>query len=278
MNSKLKSLLRDWLPPVAIRALKKLLLESSITFAGPYNSWPEAAAASSGYDCESILEKVKDATLKVKSGDAVYERDSVLFDQIEYSWPVLSSLMWAAAQNQGRLRVLDFGGSLGSSYFQNRKFLHGLADVQWGVVEQHHYVTCGKQYIEDDTIKFFQSIQECAEAITPNIILLGSVLQYLPQPFSILQQLTTSVETAIVVIDRTPFSLLPSDTICVQHVNEAIYLAGYPTWIFSRERFSQFLESEYSVLENFQSNHSQEFQLNNLAITFQGMILKRKNA
>lgn len=277
MNSKLKLLLRDWLPPVAIKTFKKLLLKSSITFTGPYNSWQEAVAASSGYDCESILEKVKDATLRVKSGDAVYERDSVLFDQIEYSWPVLSSLMWAAAQNQGRLRVLDFGGSLGTSYFQNRKFLHSLAEVQWGIVEQPHYVTCGKEYIEDNIIKFFTSIQECAEAITPNIILLSGVLQYLPQPFSILQQLT-ALATAIVVIDRTPFSLLPSDIISVQHTNETIYPASYPMWIFSRKKFIQFLDSEYNVLENFQSNDSQELHLNNLAITFEGMILKRKNA
>ena len=45
--------------------------------------------------------------MKVKKGEAVYERDSMIFDQIEYSWPVLFGLMWAAAQNSGYLKVLD---------------------------------------------------------------------------------------------------------------------------------------------------------------------------
>lgn len=277
MNSKLKILLYEWLPPIAIKALKRLLLKSSITFVGPYNSWDEAVAASSGYDCESILEKVKDATLKVKSGHAAYERDSVLFEKIEYSWPVIAGLMWAAAQNQGQVRVLDFGGSLGSSYFQNRKFLHTLAEVQWGVVEQNHYVACGKEYIEDDRIKFFQSIQECSKAVTPNVILLSGVLQYLPEPFSTIQQLTRDIATAIIVIDRTPFSFLLEDIISVQHTSKTIYPASYPMWIFSRKKFMQFLESEYSLLEHFRSNDGQ-VQLNNLAVTFEGMILKRKNA
>ena len=56
----------------------------------------------------------------------VYERDSVLFDTIRYSWPLLSDLLRAASEDQNHLSVLDFGGSLGSSYYQNRVFLSHL--------------------------------------------------------------------------------------------------------------------------------------------------------
>jgi putative methyltransferase (TIGR04325 family) len=38
---------------------------------------------------------------------------------------------------------------LGSSYFQNRKFLQSLPDVRWNVVEQPHYVDAGRKYIEE---------------------------------------------------------------------------------------------------------------------------------
>jgi putative methyltransferase (TIGR04325 family) len=72
--------------------------------------------ASTGYDSEIILEKTRDALLKVKNGEAAYERDSVLFDEIQYAWPLLTSLMWVAAQAKGILNVLDFGGSLGTTY------------------------------------------------------------------------------------------------------------------------------------------------------------------
>jgi len=47
----------------------------------------EAMELSTGYDSERILGKVRDSLLKVKRGEAVYERDSVLFDKVQYSWP-----------------------------------------------------------------------------------------------------------------------------------------------------------------------------------------------
>ena len=93
--------------------------ENNTSFEGSYSTWQEADALCNGYDNMDILEKVLSAILKVKNCESVYERDSVIFDQIEYSWPVLTGLMWAAAQNSGCLKVLDFGGSLGSSNLEN---------------------------------------------------------------------------------------------------------------------------------------------------------------
>ena len=72
-----------------------------IVFEGNYASWEDATAKCDGYDAEHILTRVLESTLKVKSGDAIFERDSVLFDEIEYSWPLLAGLMWAAARNGG---------------------------------------------------------------------------------------------------------------------------------------------------------------------------------
>ena len=100
--------------------------ENNTSFEGSYSTWKEADALSNGYGNMDILEKVLSSTMKVKNGEAVYERDSVIFYQIEYSWPILTGLMWAAAQNCGCLKILDFDGSLGSSYFENRLFLNSL--------------------------------------------------------------------------------------------------------------------------------------------------------
>jgi hypothetical protein len=46
------------------------------------SSWEKAQKKCSGYDNSIIVNKVKDAVLKVKSGEAKFERDSVLFDEI----------------------------------------------------------------------------------------------------------------------------------------------------------------------------------------------------
>ena len=51
---------------------------------GDYASWEDAEQLSKGYDAVEIAEKVLASTLKVKNGEAVFERDSVIFDKIEY--------------------------------------------------------------------------------------------------------------------------------------------------------------------------------------------------
>ncbi len=69
----------------------KLILKNGVGWSGDYSSWKSAQQHCVGYDAANILEKVKDAILKVKNGEAVYERDSVLFYKIEYAYPLLSA-------------------------------------------------------------------------------------------------------------------------------------------------------------------------------------------
>jgi putative methyltransferase (TIGR04325 family) len=204
-------------------------------FEGEFASWEDAVSASSGYDDPSILAKVASATLRVKRGEAAYERDSVVFSQVEYSWAVLSGLLWAAALKAGRLSVLDFGGALGSAYFRHRSPLADLDYIRWGVVEQAHYVAEGKANFEDDQLRFFASIEEASEAIQPSVVLLGSALQYVAKPYEILSRLGQT-EAIVMIVDRTPFADIDEDVITVQKVPPSIYPASYPFRILSRPR------------------------------------------
>ena len=120
---------KKWLPPALIERLKPLL-GIGIYFSGDYADWETASAHASGYDSVLILEQVKQAMLKIKSGEAAFERDSVLFDEVQHSFPVLTGLLRAAVENGNQLSVLDFGGSLGSSYFQCRDFLSVLPSLK----------------------------------------------------------------------------------------------------------------------------------------------------
>jgi putative methyltransferase (TIGR04325 family) len=217
---------------------------------GDYASWDQARSASTGYDADVILEKTKTALLKVKNGEAVYERDSVLFDQIQYSWPLLAGLMWAAARSNGRLNVLDFGGSLGSTYFQNRAFLKGLRELQWNIVEQTHYVEVGRTDFQDDVLRFYSTIDECVAENQPNVVVLSSVLQYIENPYVLLMNLSCYN----IIIDRTPFWDGSKDRLCVQHVPPNIYPASYPCWIFSRPEFlSRLRKQGYKTIVEFPS-------------------------
>ena len=98
MQNTMKQFLKDWLPPVLIRRIRR---SKNISFVGNFASWDEAKKYSHGYDKDIILRKCKNAMLKVKTGEAVYERDSVLFDKVQYSFPILAGLLRAAIANGG---------------------------------------------------------------------------------------------------------------------------------------------------------------------------------
>jgi putative methyltransferase (TIGR04325 family) len=268
-------LLKDWLPPVLLR-VARYLRGKGIRFEGNYKTWGEAAALCTGYEADLILDKVLEATLKVKRGEAAFERDSVLFDEIQYTWPITAALLWAAVRNNGELHVLDFGGSLGSSYFQNRKFISSLKTVSWHVVEQEHFVDKGKTFIDDGVLKFYTSLKESVKAVSPNVILLSSVTQYLPSPQWLLDQIN-SMQADILLFDRTPFTLYDENTICIQNVPSDIYKVSYPMWLLSRNKLLSQL-SNWKVHESFASAEGHVISEAGLEFEFSGYIFERNHA
>lgn len=216
-------------------------------YRGDYITWQDALDACTGYDSDLILQKVKDATLKVLSGEAAYERDSVIFAQANYSWPVLAGLLWAASRNGGSLHVLDFGGSLGSAYFQNRRFLSHLKGWSWNVVEQGGVVRCGKEMFEDSQLRFYSSAEECLDEKPCNFVLLSSVLSYLESPHELIHTLVSAAPD-VILIDRTPLLTRDRpDRLTVQTVPSCIYKASYPAWFFNRRKLISCLEAGYQL-------------------------------
>lgn len=267
--------IKELLPPLLLRYLRRLK-HRRYGWLGNYASWEDAQHDAGSYDNEKIIEKVYDALKQVKEGVAVYERDGVLFDTIEYSWPLLSGLLYAASRTQGMLHVLDFGGSLGSTYFQNKKFLDGLKDVSWSVVEQKHFVDLGIKAFETTTLKFFYDIETCVARENPNVLLLSSVLQYLGDPYEFLHEALT-YDFEYIIIDLTPFSKSGKERICVQHVPPQIYEASYPCWIFAQDTFNAFFESNYDLVEEFHAMPELVIYLSeNDEAIYKGFIYQRK--
>lgn len=264
---------KRWLPPALIEHLRPLL-RYGIYYSGRYDDWASASKSATGYDADLILERVKQASLEVLAGRAIFERDSVLFNEVQHSFPLLAGLLRAAVENGGRLSVLDFGGSLGSSYFQCRDFLSGLDYLNWNVVEQPHFVRCGRESIKSEQLKFYFTIDEVLMENRPNVVLLSSVLQYLPDPYSILSEVMQS-KIDYLIVDRTPFSNVPYDAITVQHVPPSIYPASYPCRIFCKQAFLEHLSSRYDIVAEF-DNSEGSAMAGGVKFTFGGMILRRK--
>jgi putative methyltransferase (TIGR04325 family) len=246
----MKQFIKSLIPPILLDLLN-LYNNSKYGWFGNYATWKEAKKASSGYESDEILQKVRTSLLKVKNGEAVYERDSVIFNEIHYSWPLLTGLMLATAKSNGKLRVLDFGGSLGSTYYQNKKFLDQLGDVSWSVVEQKHFVDTGKKDFADERLHFYDHIESCIQEQNPNVLVLSSVLQYMEKPYELLDELLKH-NFQFVLFDRTPFSLDNQDQITIQIVSPIIYSASYPCWLFNEIFFLDYFQiKSYTLIESF---------------------------
>ena len=261
-------IIRFLLPPFVISLARSFQI--GYGYFGNYTNWESAKKASSGYDARHILNKVKQASLKVKLGEAAYERDSVLFESVEYSWPVLAGLLLVASQNESRLNVLDFGGSLGSSYFQNNKLLSHLKEFNWNVVEQSHFVQCGRAVFQDEFLRFYESIDACLLDNNPNVVLLSGVLSYLEDVDNILADIL-SREFQYIIVDKTPFVTKGNDRITVQKVPPWIYEGSYPCRFFNETKLiDMIVMSGYKLVADFVNTDCA-----NVPSTFKGFIFRR---
>lgn len=249
-----KQIIRDLTPPVLWRGMRTARTAApakadGIVFRGDYSSWDEAEKASTRYDAPEILEKTRAAMLKMRNGEAVAERDSVVFDKAEYSFPLLAGLLRATA-GFGRLSVLDFGGALGSTYFQNRTFLSAVKELRWSVVEQPAHVACGRAEFTSNELCFYPTIDECLSVERPDVLLLSGVVQYLPNPYDFLLDVLRH-GFSYVIVDRTAFMRNGTARLTVQHVPEWIYRASYPAWFLSEQRFIECFEPRYKLIASF---------------------------
>ncbi|MFC1497546.1 TIGR04325 family methyltransferase [Verrucomicrobiota bacterium] len=265
----MKVFVKACIPPILIKIIRKIRGER-YGWKGCYHNWQDAKAVSTGYDEDVILKKVKTALLKVKKGQAVYERDGVVFEKIQYSWPLTAALLLSAVET-GELRVLDFGGSLGSTYFQNKIILNAIKQVSWSIIEQKHFVNVGRKEFADDKLHFYYDYDTCIKEQQPNILILSSILQYVEKPYDLLNEIL-QYNFDYILIDRTPFRTKGSnDVIKLQQVAPSIYSASYPCWFFNDTRFKEYFKSRnYIIIDEFETVEGKTDTCH-----FRGMILRK---
>lgn len=256
MNTR--ALIKELIPPFVLKKITGLFYGWS----GNYSSWQEASAQTSGYDTEIIFDRVKNALLKVKNGEAAYERDSVIFDKVHYSFPLLSALSLIALKNNRKLSVLDFGGSLGSSYYQNRSFFKDLEQFNWCIVEQKHFVEEGKKSFADNNLHFFYDVDSCMAAQQIDVVLLSSVLQYLEKPYEFLDFILAK-NIPYIIIDRAPMFSEAPDRITIQTVPKNIYDAKYPCWILNEKKAINHIQKSYDLV--FEETTEETININGAA-------------
>lgn len=249
---KLRALLRDLCPPLVWRWLARLRGGRMIYRAG-YADWSAAVAGSGGYADPFILARIEQATDTVVNGGAPAERDGVLLPSRPMPFHLAAPMLSVAVRRGGRLRVLDFGGSLGTQFRLCRPLLEGVVSLDWVVVEQPDFVRVGRARFEGDGLRFAASIEAAIANGEPDVILLCSVVQFLPPDHPLFGYLARSAATYLVV-ERTPFRNAGDDAIYVQQVPAAIYPARYPMRALSHRRWLNETLSDWQLLHEESSS------------------------
>ena len=221
-------------------------------FRGEFSSWAEAAARSGTYADRAILERVVAASREVRDGRAAFERDGFAFTEPRQNQPFLAAAFRAADAAGGELRVIDFGGALGSLYWQHREAFRGLRHLQWKVVEQEAYVAAGRREFETAALSFWPDLRSACDGPRANLAVLSSVVQYVPDPYAVIDAVVR-LEPAWLFFDRLPLIAGPTDRLTIEHVPPDVGAETYPAWFLSEERFLKAVGARYRMVDRFRT-------------------------
>lgn len=269
----LRNIVRELTPPVLSRWVRDLAGRHLRYVEGP-KDWRAALAQSTGYDQACILERVAHATREVVEGRARFERDSVLFQRPEFRFPVVAALLRQASLHGSRLNVVDFGGALGSAYWQSRHLLDGVLSIDWRVVEQPHYVSRGRRDFSNNHLSFHETIALASAPLEHGLGLVGGALQFVESPKDVLGELRATRLTHL-LIDRVPISDEPLSRVCIQITPRSIYAATYPLWILSREELLDWLQPDWRVLAEFDCDEGRCRTNRGFVFEYGGLYLER---
>lgn len=242
----------------------------------PSSAWADLVErGGGGYSAEVVVQAVVAAAREVRAGRGIYERDGVVFDRIEYYWPTLAVLMLAAAKFRGELHLVDFGGSLGTAYFQNKRFFDRLPDVCWTVVEQQSFVSIGTREFATDRLDFAISLDEAASRRPIDVILCSAVVQYLEASQELLSQFADTT-AQFLILDRVLMHDGDSDVLTLQIVPDWIYKASYPCWVFSRSQLLARLDQAWVIIEEIPALETRALTDSGRMIYWTGFVLQRR--
>jgi len=158
---------------------------------------------------------VKHAVVQVLEGRSAYERDGTAFATMPQRLKLRELLVKYLSPTAN---IVDFGGGLGGTFINNRDLVS--IGQHWAVIEQPTFVAAGQELAHDYglPLEFHNNLHGLGCSI--HLLILSSVLQYLPSPYEILRQVLI-LAPKFILIDRTPF---------IDHGEEVWWVQDEPTY------------------------------------------------
>lgn len=208
----------------------------SIRLNSIFLTYSDALNYSDGYDNPKIAEMLRSNAQHMLNTPNAYVRDGIVFNCGNYSFALLGAIY--AEDRKHDINVLDFGGNLGSFYYQHIEYLRRGIN-KWIVIEQSYLVEIAKEFKFDDKLVYYHDLDK-VKYYHFDLIILSSVLPYLEEPYHILKDLL-AFRAEFVFIDRTYFcDFKACDFVMIQeNLNSDI---NYPVWVFNKLKMIHYFE------------------------------------
>ena len=144
------------------------------------------------------------------------------------------------------------------------------ATFDWVVVETTALATAitKTNLGEGRNIRWVSSLDEAGKDF--DVALLSSVLQYVDDPYGLLNEVTNRCK--VMVINRIPLTSSGTDQATVQHVRTHGRRGAYPAWFFSNNVFLHEIDKSGDIVSRWavpEDSHVLKFQ----QIESQGMVV-----
>jgi putative methyltransferase (TIGR04325 family) len=232
------------------KILNKLFSINRILIIKQASSWDFALNNSLNYNQDKLVNNIFLATQNVLNKKYSYESDGVNFNNLKIDHNFLESLKKCIKTDNTIL--LDFGGSLGTTFFKYHNLISINKSIEWFIVEQEKIFEKSKILNFPKNLKFFKNIDEIQ--VKPDIILLGSVLQYIEHYKKLLKNLI-SLKPNYIFIERTIFSINNLESIYIQENYFNFKKTSYPVRAISLKLLKEFmLKANYIVVNKYENN------------------------
>ncbi|MDB0022452.1 methyltransferase, TIGR04325 family [Flavobacteriaceae bacterium] len=231
------------------KILNKLFSINRVLITKQALSWDHALKNSHNYNQDKLVNNIFLSTQNVLKKKYKYESDGINFNNLNIDHNFLESLKKCIKTDNTIL--LDFGGSLGTTFFKYHDLISKNKLIEWFIIEQEKIFEKSKILNFPINLKFFKNIDEIQ--VKPDIILLGSVLQYIEHHNKLLTKLI-SLKPNYVFIERTIFSINNLEPIYIQENYFNFKKTSYPVRAISLKLLIKFmLKANYIVVNKYEN-------------------------
>jgi putative methyltransferase (TIGR04325 family) len=211
---------------------------------------------------ESIIESIQQSHAVASDSKSLTSRDL----QIISSFTIAISAAEVQATN---VRVIDVGGAGGDYFFMFAKAMPTVA-FDWVVVETPALAAAisKTEFGSGKGIRWASSLDEVGGDF--DVALLSSVLQYVDDPYGLLNKVANKCK--VMIINRIPLTTSRVDQATVQHVRTHGRRGAYPAWFFGSEVFLGEIQKVGDIVSRWavpEDSHVLKFQ----RIESQGMVV-----